>query len=79
MMSDMRTHDHDCYDLPMLLVGGTGFIKQDAHIALAQNPNDRQVRDLFFTIQKQYFGLNVSGFGQDVRGTPNQLIEEILA
>ena len=79
MMSDMRADDHDAYDLPTLLLGGTGFIKQDGHIALAAMPSDRQLRDLYYTIQKQYFGLNVTGFGQDIRGMPNALIEEILA
>jgi hypothetical protein len=79
MMSDMRTHDHDCYDLPVLLLGGTGFIKQDAHIALSARPSDRQMRDLFYTVQKQYFGLEVASFGEDVRGLPNALIEDILA
>jgi hypothetical protein len=49
LASDMRTHDHDAYDLPMLLVGGTGFIKQNGHMALAAAPSDRQARDLYYT------------------------------
>jgi hypothetical protein len=77
MASDMRTHDHTAFDLPMLLLGGKGFIKQDGHIALAANPSDRQARDLYYTIQKQYFGLDVASFG-DGNG-PNALLEEILA
>jgi hypothetical protein len=36
----------------MLLLGGKGFIKQNAHIALGANPSDRQARDLYFTIFK---------------------------
>ena len=77
LASDMRSHNHAPYDLPMLLIGGTGFIKQNGHIALAAAPSDRQVKDLYFTIMKQYFGLNVASFGEG--GPPNALIEEILA
>lgn len=77
MASDMRTHDHKAFDLPMLLIGGTGFIKQNTHIALGAFPSDRQARDLYYTIQKNYFGLNVDKFGDGPM--PNALIEEILA
>jgi hypothetical protein len=78
MTSAMRTHDHDAYDLPMLLIGGTGFIKQNTHIALAEKPSDRQLRDLFYTIQKEYFGLDVASFGDDMRGAQNEIIADIL-
>lgn len=77
LMSEMRTHDERPWDLPMLLLGGTGFIKQGCHIALAANPADRQLRDLYFTIQRQYFGLDVASFGDGP--VPNALLEEILA
>jgi hypothetical protein len=77
MASDMRTHDHKAFDLPMLLLGGTGFIKQNGHVALAAAPTDRQARDLYYTIQKQYFGLDVASFGEGPG--PSSLIEEILA
>ena len=77
MASDMRTHDHKAFDLPMLLLGGKGFIKQNAHISLAAQPSDRQARDLYYTIQKNYFGLNIDKFGDGPM--PNALIEEILA
>jgi hypothetical protein len=78
MMSAMRTHDHDAYDLPMLMIGGTGFIKQDGHIALAAYPSDRQLRDLFYTIQTEYFGLGVTAFGDDMRGAQNEVIADFL-
>jgi hypothetical protein len=77
LMSEMRTHDERPWDLPMLLLGGTGFIKQGCHIALGANPDDRQLRDLYFTIQRQYFGLDVASFGDGP--VPNALVEEILA
>jgi hypothetical protein len=28
-LSEMRTHDHDAFDLPVLIVGGNGVLKQD--------------------------------------------------
>jgi hypothetical protein len=77
LMSELRSHDNRPWDLPMLLLGGTGFIKQNGHIALAANPSDRQLRDLYYTIQRQYFGLDVTSFGDGP--VPNALIEEILA
>ncbi|HVJ15524.1 MAG TPA: DUF1552 domain-containing protein, partial [Polyangiaceae bacterium] len=78
LLSDMRTHDHDCYDLPMLMIGGTGFIKQDTHISLPAYPSDRQLRDVYYTIQTQYFGLNISSFGDDMRGAQNEVISDFL-
>lgn len=77
--SEMRGHDHDGYDLPLVLLGGNGAFKTDAHVAYDALGNDRQVRDLWFTILNQYYGLSVSAFGEDSRGIPNALLEEILA
>jgi hypothetical protein len=77
LMSEMRSHDHRAFDLPLLLLGGSGFIKQDGHIALPLYPDDRRLRDLYYTIQTQYFGLDLASFG-DGPGA-NALIEEILA
>lgn len=77
MASDMRTHDHKAFDLPMLFLGGTGFLKQNGHISLAAAPSDRQARDLYYTIQKQYFELDVASFGEGPG--PNTMLEEILA
>ncbi|HKY35804.1 MAG TPA: DUF1552 domain-containing protein [Polyangiaceae bacterium] len=77
VMSEMRTHDSRPWDLPMLLIGGTGVIKQNGHIALSAHPADRQLRDVYFTIQRQYFGLDVPSFGEGPE--PSALIWEILA
>ena len=55
------------------------FIKQNTHIALAEKPSDRQLRDLFYTIQKEYFGLDVASFGDDMRGAQNEIIADIMA
>ncbi|HTM44433.1 MAG TPA: DUF1552 domain-containing protein [Polyangiaceae bacterium] len=79
MVNDMRSHDHKNFDLPLFMLGGTGFIKQNGHIALAEYPGDRQIRDLYYTIMNGYFNLNVASFGNDLRGTQNAMIEDILA
>ena len=77
-MSEMRTHDHDAYDLPIVLLGGDGVFLNDAHVAYDALGNDRQLRDLWFTVMNQYYGLGVASFGDDLRGEPNRLLEEIL-
>jgi hypothetical protein len=77
--SEMRTHDHDGFDLPLLLLGGDGHLLNDAHVAYDSVGNDRQLRDFWFTLLKQYYQVDVAGFGDDAHGTPNALLEEILA
>lgn len=77
-MSEMRTHDHDAYDLPIVLLGGNGVFLNDAHVAYGELGNDRQLRDLWFTIMNQYYNLGITSFGDDHRGVPNALLEEIL-
>ncbi|WP_438020550.1 hypothetical protein WMF18_16385 [Sorangium sp. So ce315] len=77
-MSEMRTHDHDAYDLPIVLLGGDGVFLNDAHVAYDPVGGDRQLRDLWFTIMNQYHGLGVASFGDDRRGEPNALLEDIL-
>ncbi|MGK3983021.1 DUF1552 domain-containing protein [Sorangium sp. So ce136] len=77
-MSEMRTHDHDAYDLPIVLLGGDGVFLNDAHVAYDPLGSDRQLRDLWFTIMNQYYDLGVASFGDDLRGEPNALLEEIL-
>ncbi len=77
-MSEMRSHDHDGYDLPIVLLGGDGVFLNDAHVAYDALGNDRQLRDLWFTIMNQYYGLGVTSFGEDRRGAQNALLEEIL-
>ncbi|KYF76909.1 hypothetical protein BE17_41905 [Sorangium cellulosum] len=77
-MSEMRTHDHDAYDLPIVLLGGDSVLLNDAHVAYDPLGSDRQLRDLWFTIMNQYYGLGVASFGDDLRGEPSALLEEIL-
>ncbi|KYF62574.1 hypothetical protein BE04_15080, partial [Sorangium cellulosum] len=66
-MSEMRTHDHDAYDLPIVLLGGDGVFLNDPHVAYGPVGGDRQLRDLWFTIMNRYYGLGVASFGDDLR------------
>jgi hypothetical protein len=79
--SDMHHGDHAAWDLPMALLGsGGGTFRQGEHIVLTEDVADaRQMRDFLFTIMNGYFDLGVTAFGEDARGVPNALIEEILA
>ncbi|WP_437840534.1 hypothetical protein [Sorangium sp. So ce1153] len=77
-MSEMRTHDHDAYDLPIVLLGGDGVFLNDAHVAYDPLGSDRQLRDLWSTITNQHYGLGVASFGDDLHGEPSALLEEIL-
>jgi len=67
MMSDMRS---TITTLRLAMLSSrNGFIKQDGHIALAETPSDRQIRDLFYTIQNSTSASMSAVFGQDVRST----------
>ncbi|MBL8954151.1 MAG: DUF1552 domain-containing protein [Myxococcaceae bacterium] len=78
-LSEMRTHDHDAFDLPVLVVGGSGTLKTDTHIAFQTVGADRQLRDFWFTLMRRTFNLNVTSFGEDVRGVANAELAEMLA
>jgi hypothetical protein len=77
--SEMRTHDHKAFDLPVVLLGGNGTFRTDAHVAYGALGEDRQLRDLWFTLLNAHYQLGVDSFGEDVRGLGNALLEEILA
>jgi hypothetical protein len=81
LFSDLHHGDHAGFDLPLVLLGsGGGTFKTDQYTILTENPEDsRQLRDLYFTILNQYFELGLASFGEDARGVPSALIEEILA
>lgn len=40
--------------------------------------NDRQLRDLWFTLMRQFYKMDITSFGEDARGNPNALLNEIL-
>jgi len=77
--SGMHSDDHDAAELPMVLIGGGPTFAHDQNVVLAPYPEDRQLRDLYFTILQRHFELDVEGFGEDRDGAPNALLEEILA
>ncbi|RYZ01426.1 MAG: DUF1552 domain-containing protein [Myxococcales bacterium] len=79
--SDMHHGDHASFDLPMALFGGGGgTFKQDQLVSLPETIEDmRQLRDLYFTVLNNYFGLGVTSFGTDLRGVPNRVMAELLA
>ncbi len=77
-MSEMRTQDHDGFDLPIVMLGGGGVFQQDAHVAFRELGKDRQLRDLWFTIMKHYFKMDITSFGDQAGGVPNALLQELL-
>ncbi len=79
LFSDMHHGDHAGFDLPVVLLGGTGTFRQNEYVLLPEDPEaSRQYRDLYFTIMNQYFELGVESFGDDMRGVPNTLITDLL-
>lgn len=75
----MHSDDHDAADLPIVLIGGGDTFVHDQNVVLPVYPDDRQLRDLHFTILNRYFELDVDSFGEDREGAPNAVIDEILA
>ncbi len=79
LFSDMHHGDHAGFDLPVVLLGGSGTFRQNEYVLLPEEPEaSRQYRDLYFTIMNQYFELAVESFGDDMRGIPNAVIQELL-
>jgi hypothetical protein len=69
----------DGNDLPVILCGNLGGAFQtDQHIAFPLLPG-RPLRDLYFTIMNQGFGLGETDFGNNQLGAPIANITELLA
>ncbi len=67
--------NHQCADLPSLLVGGGGgALKTDQHVALSNRP----LRDLYVTLLNGVFTAGVSDFGTNRTGAALQPIVELL-
>jgi hypothetical protein len=63
-------------DLPVALIGGGKLgLKGDQHVQLGPRP----LRDLYFTLMNDVYGLSVSDFGRNVNGAPLARITELLA
>jgi hypothetical protein len=73
----MEGPSHYGVNLPIVLFGGlAGTLKTDQHLVL---PDDRPLRDLYFTLMNQGFDLGITEFGTDLLGRPLTVLEEILA
>jgi hypothetical protein len=80
LASCMDGNPHYGNKIPVALIGGAGgtFV-MDQHIQFAETPNDRPLRDLYFTIMNGYFGIGATDFGNNEKGTPISMITELLA
>ena len=68
--------NHQCADLPSLLVGGgSGALRTDQHVALTNRP----LRDLYITLLNNVFHADVADFGVDRTGGVLKPIFELLA
>ena len=77
--SGMQGSNHDANKLPTMIIGGgNGTFKTDQHVVLPEAPSERAIRDLWFTIANNYFGLGLTTFGVDVTGRSIAPIGEIL-
>lgn len=71
----MHGGDHQGDRLPVALVGGKNVgLKNDQHLVFEGRP----LRDLYFTLLNDVFGLGVRDFGQNAAGVPIQRIAELL-
>lgn len=71
----MHGGDHRADELPVALVGGGNLgLANDQHVVLSQRP----LRDLYFTLLNDVFGLGVETFGQNLTGAPASRIIELL-
>ena len=74
--SGMHGSNHQCYDLPaVLLGGGGGALRTDQHLWLGTRP----LRDLYFTLMNNVYQTPITDFGANSAGLPPRLITELLA
>ncbi len=78
--SGMHGSDHDANELPIALLGsGAGRLQTDQHIQFGVMPDERPLRDLYFTLANEVYGLDLDSFGESVTGANHQLMRELLA
>ncbi len=71
----MHGGDHEADRLPVALIGGGNLgLKNDQHLTLDKRP----LRDLYFTLMNDVYGVSVSDFGQDLTGAAPAKISELL-
>jgi hypothetical protein len=73
--SCMHAGNHEGDRLPVALLGGGNLgLENDQHLVLDRQP----LRDLYFTLMNDVYGLGVSDFGQDLTGAPIVGIPRLL-
>jgi hypothetical protein len=71
----MHGGNHAADRLPVVLVGGGNIgLSNDQHLVLDKRP----MRDLYFTLMNDVYGLGVREFGQNRAGAPLASITELL-
>src|SRR6185503_6685678 len=71
----MHTGNHEADELPAVVIGGGNLgLGSDQHIVLDKRP----LRDLYFTLMNDVYGLGIADFGQNLTGAPAARITELL-
>jgi hypothetical protein len=73
--SSMGNSSGQMTDLPIALIGGKKLLKTNQHLVF---DTEQPLRDLYFTLLTQCFGVDVPSFGDDLRGTPQRVMSELL-
>lgn len=78
--SCMHGGNHQSNDLPVALIGGGGgTLVTDQHVMFPGGVfQDRPMRDLYYTLLRKTYGINVPSFGTHINNVPNALINEIV-
>lgn len=77
--SGMHGSNHDANELPIALIGGGGLgLRTDQHVVFPATPGDRPLRDVYHTLLKQCYGVDMA-FGRSVNGAAPQLVTELIA
>lgn len=73
--SCMHGGDHLGNQLPVALIGGGNLgLRTDQHVVL----DGRPLRDLYFTLMNDVYGLNATDFGENLTGAPPSKIDQLL-
>jgi hypothetical protein len=71
----MHGGNHLADELPLVLIGGGNIgLENDQHVVLDKRP----LRDLYFTLMNEVYGLGIGDFGRNLTGAPPSIIAEIL-
>jgi hypothetical protein len=71
----MHAGNHEADRLPVAILGGRNLgLENDQHIVLDKRP----LRDLYFTLLNDVYGLGARDFGQNLTGAPPAAITELL-